>query len=119
MTTSVVLCCLAAALATGPRSALTLNGQPLVQAVEIDVLRPTAATLVEPVQDGDQEEPEAAAAPQSRRRTLIGAGIGALIGCAGGTVAGDSDNARWGNCVIWAGIGAAIGAIAGRSSRHP
>ena len=91
--------------------ALTLHGEPIP--VVVDVYR-LAAPVVEPQQQ------TADPAPSSHRRaTLAGTLIGATTGCAVGAAAGDTDNSKSGNCLIWGGVGAALGAIAGRSLRRP
>ena len=82
---------------------LTLAGALIPR--EVDVYR-----LAAPVVELRQQPQPVTAAPSARRRTLIGTALGASVGCAL-----DPDNSTWGDCIIVGGIGAALGAIAGRT----
>lgn len=79
MTESVAFCCLAATLTAtaDPAALLILKGQPRAEAVEIDVLRPTATTIVEPATvQGEPEAPSSGVlAQESTFDGIVGAGI--------------------------------------------
>ena len=114
MTTSVAFCCLAATLTAAPAPVLTLNGQPLAQAVEVDVLRPATTLVVEPTQaEGQEESEESGGLPP----VAIGALAGAAFGCAVGAGISIADSGAIDAAplcliggVMWAGVGA--GAVA-------
>ena len=91
---------------------LTLHGTPISNTVNVYRLAaPTVSPTVEP--DADQ---------QARRRTKDFIRIGALVGGAAGCALGAhasrrlNDDAHTFNCLLFAGIGAGLGALAVASS---
>ena len=87
--------------------ALTLRGEPLPHV-------PAVYRLATPVVELQDPPP----ARRSRRNVYIGTLVGAGIGCAAMARAlWSDDHAGW-TCLMGAGIGAAVGAIAGAASRR-